>query len=68
MSDQKKIKLIISLAILIIIALFAIVLFQIVNISKSKKEIANQQKQIHQLEKQLNFYEKTPNTDYEEII
>ena len=67
MTGQKKVKLVISLAILIIVALFAIVTIQIVNISKAKKEISNQQKQIQQLEKQLNSYEKTPNADYEEI-
>ena len=67
MSIQKKVKLLISLAILIIIALFSIVVIQIINISKANKEIHRQQEQIQRLENQLDSYNKTPNTDFEEI-
>lgn len=52
---------------MIIIALFATVIIQIVNISSVKNEIAKQQEQIEQLEKQLDSYKKTPNDDYETI-
>ncbi len=67
MTIQKKVKLIISLAILIIIALCVTVVFQVVNISKINKEIHAQEKQIQQLENQLDAYSKLPGTDYEEI-
>ena len=67
MSVQKKIKFLILIAILIVISLCTVVTFQIVNITKAKKQINNQQQQIQRLENQLDSFNKTPDNDYEEI-
>lgn len=67
MTQTRKVKFLISLAILIIVALFAVTIVQIVKINTAKNQIAKQQEQIQQLEKQLNSYEKTPNGDFETI-
>ena len=67
MSIQKKVKFLISLAILVLIALCSVVVVQTFNISKAKKQLANQKHQIEQLEKQIDSYEKQPGSDYEEI-
>ena len=67
MNSTARIKFVIAVALLIIIALFSIVVFQLINISKIKKEINAQQHQIQQLEKVLDQNNKTPNTDYDSI-
>lgn len=69
MNNQKKVKFLIAVAMLFAIALFVIVVAQIVNISKTQNKLANQQQQIEQLEKELDYYKnKLPNEDYEEIV
>lgn len=51
---------------LIIIALFVVVVIQLVNISKIKNQIESQQQQIETLDKELDYYKnKQPNEDYE---
>ena len=68
MENQKKVKLLIILSILIIVALFTVIVFQLVNIFKSKKELASQQQKIEQLEEDLDYYKnKLPNEDYKVI-
>ena len=68
MENQKKVKLLIILSILIIVALFTVIVFQLVNIVKSKKELASQQQKIEQLEEDLDYYKnKLPNEDYKVI-
>ena len=69
MNNQKKVKALFSLSILIIVALFVTVVFQLVNIVKIKNNINSQKQQIEQLEQQLDYYEnKEPETNYEEVI
>ena len=69
MNNQKKVKLLIAFAMLIVVALFVTVVAQIVNISKTQNKLANQQQQIEKLEKELDYYKnKLPNEDYEEIV
>ena len=69
MNNQKKVKFLIAVAMLFAIALFVIVVAQIVNISKTQNKLANQQQQIEQLEKELDYYKnKLPNEDDEEIV
>ena len=68
MTPQKKVKFLIGLAILIVIILFSVVVFQIIQINKTKTEIANQEKQIEQLQQELDYHKnKQPSSDYEEI-
>ena len=67
MTPTKKVKLIILLAVIIFIALFGTVIIQIVKINKAEREISKQQEQIQMLEKQLDSYSKSPNTDYETV-
>ena len=67
MTPTKKVKLIILLAVIIFIALFGTVIIQIVKINKAEREISKQQEQIQLLEKQLDSYSKSPNTDYETV-
>ena len=67
MVATKKVRLIISLAVILIIALFAIVVVQVFNITKAKREISRQQDEIYQLEKQLDSFTKLPDSDYEVV-
>ncbi len=68
MNNPKKVKLIISLATLILVALFVIVCFQLVNIIKIKNKLSSQNKTIHQLERTLDYYkDKIPDNNYDEI-
>jgi len=53
----KRIKFIIFLAVTILIALFALTVFQLIDLYKTKKELASQREQISQLEKELDFYQ-----------
>lgn len=57
MNVQKKVKLTIVFAIVLIITLFAISIAQIVFITKAKNEIRQQQEQIKQLDEKLAKYE-----------
>ena len=69
MKNQKKVKFLIAIAMLFAIALFVIVIAQIVNIAKTQTKLTNQQQQIEKLEKELDYYKnKLPNQDYEEIV
>jgi len=67
MNSTARIKFVIAVALLIAVALCSVVVIQLVNISKIKKEINAQQYQIQQLEKELDQNNKTPNTDYDSI-
>lgn len=68
MKTQAKVKFLITMAIIVLIAMFALVGFQLVRLSQARKKIALQQQQISLLQKQLDSYEKTPDTNYEDII
>ena len=69
MNNQRKVKFLIATAMLFAIALFVVVIAQIVNITKTQNKLTNQQQQIEQLEKELDYYKnKLPSEDYEEII
>lgn len=67
MKSQAKVKGIILLAIFIMIALFVVIGFQLFNIIKIKKEINAQQQTISELQQQIDYYEKTPNSEHENI-
>lgn len=52
----KRIKFIITLATIILAALFVITIFQLVDLYKTKKVLIAQREQISQLERQLDYY------------
>ena len=56
MKPQMKIKLIITFCIILALSLFVLSVYQLVEISKAKKQIYQQEKQIEQLEKELDYY------------
>ena len=53
----KRIKFIIFLAVTILIALFVLTIFQLIDLHKTKKELTSQREQISQLEKELDYYQ-----------
>lgn len=53
----KRIKFIIFLATTLLIALFSLTIFQLVDLYKTKKELASYREQISQLEKELDYYQ-----------
>ena len=68
MTDKTKIKLLISFAILLVAILITVVIIQIVDITKTKKELANQQQQINELTRELDYHKnKESNSDFETI-
>lgn len=68
MNNQKKVKALISFLILIVVTLFVVSIFQIVNINKTKNKLIEQEKQIERLEQELDYHKnKNPNDDYEVI-
>ena len=68
MNVQKRVKLIISTAFIIALALIAVVVFQLIKINIANQTIQKQQAQIEQYQNQLDNYGKTPNSDYEGIL
>lgn len=69
MNNQKKVKSLISLAILIIVTLFVVVTIQLVNIIKIKNNLNSQNQRINQLEQQLDYYEnKNVENNHEGIV
>ena len=54
--NGKRIKFIIFLAVIVLIALFTLTIFQLVDLHKTKKELTSQRDQITQLEKELDYY------------
>ena len=68
MRSEKKIKFLIFLSILLVVSLLTIVVFQIVNINKINNRLDSQNKQITQLEKDLDYYKnKQPESNFETI-
>ena len=68
MTSQKKVKLLISFALLIIVTLFAVTVFQLVNIIIKQNKLNEQQQIIAQLEEKLDYYNnKQPESEYETI-
>ncbi len=68
MNSQKKVKFLIFLAILVVITLFVVIVFQLVNIIRINNKLDSQYQQISQLEEQLDYYKnKQPQSDYETI-
>lgn len=69
MKNQKKIKTIFSLAILIVVSLLVVIGFQLFNIIKTQNTIKKQNQTIHQLEQELDYYQnKNLDNAYEEIV
>ena len=68
MRSQKKVKLLLFCAMIIIIALLFTTIYQIVTIQKNNNTINEQNKQISQLEKELEYHNnKSPETNYTPI-
>ena len=57
MNQQRKVKAIIILAIIVVIALLTLTISQLVFIAKAKKELNTQKQQIEELNKKLDYYE-----------
>ena len=55
MKPNKRIKFLITLAITIVISLFVCVIFQIVNLNKTRRKIEQQREQIERLEKEIDY-------------
>lgn len=67
MKSQAKVKFIILLSIMVMVALFVIIGFQLFKIGKVKKQISAQQYQIQQLQKELDYYNNIPNGPHNSI-
>ncbi len=67
MKSQTKVKMLISFAIIVLVALFVLIGFQLVNIHKANKQLKAQQQQISQLQQQIDSFEKQPGSDHETI-
>lgn len=68
MNNKRKVKSLICLLILIVVTLFTISIFQIVDINKTKHKLAKQDQQIEKLKEELDYHKnKNPNEDYEVI-
>ena len=68
MQSQRKIKFLIALALLLIICLLTVVVFQLINISKTNKKISLQQEQIQQLQQELDYHKnKLPSEKYNPV-
>ena len=67
MKATKKVKFIIFIATLIILTLFATVITQVVKINIAENKISKQQQQTELLEKELDSYEKNPDSDFEPV-
>lgn len=68
MQNQIKIKFIILVAIIIPIALFGIVGFQLFKINQTNKKLHKQEQQIELLQEQLDYYEnKAPSGEHDSI-
>ena len=57
MQGEKRIKLLISTAILLVVALLGLSIFLLVCINNKKTELLNQQQEISKLQSQLDYYE-----------
>ncbi|MBQ8615857.1 MAG: hypothetical protein IJ415_04750 [Clostridia bacterium] len=68
MKSQTKVKSVILLAIVILIALFGLVGFQLFKIIQANNKIESQQQQIANLQQQVDYYNnKSPNSNHEII-
>ena len=68
MKSQAKVKFFILLAIMVVVALFGLLGFQLYKIIQANKQISLQQQQISSLQKQMDYYEnKLPNTEHDNI-
>ncbi len=54
--NEKKVKLFLTLAIVIIVALLATSVFQLISLNQKRAEITKQQQQIIELSNQLSYY------------
>ena len=61
MKTRSKVKILILLAVLIVVALIAISVFQLVKIIQTQNKITSQEQQIEQLEKELDYYKNKAN-------
>lgn len=69
MKSQAKIKSIIFLATIALVALFAIVVTQLIFINKTRKELNLEKQQLQELNKKLDYYEnKYPNDEGFDIV
>ena len=68
MNNPRKVKFLLSLATIALVALFAVVCFQLTNIIKIKNKMASQENTIQQLEQTIDYYkDKIPNNNHDEI-
>ena len=67
MRSQSKVKLVILLAIILLLALLTITGFQLVKIYQANKTISQQKNQIEQLQQQIDNLNNQPNSDHEVI-
>lgn len=69
MKSQAKVKFVIFLALIIIVAMLSLLCFQLVKINQVKKKIYSQQQQISQLQEQLDYFNnKTTDSEHDSII
>ena len=68
MNSQAKVKAVILLAIVIMIALFSVIGFQLYKIIDIKREISSQQQTISKLQQQIDYYEKAPDGAHDNIV
>lgn len=61
--SKARIKLISALAILLVVALFVVVIFQLVSISQKKNELALKQAEIDRIQQELAYYENQKSED-----
>lgn len=68
MQSQGRIKFLIFLATIILVGLFVFSIYQIVDLSKTRKQLTEQQEIIQQLEEEIDYLKnKQPDQDYETI-
>lgn len=67
-TNPKKFKAILIFCVLAIIFLIALSTFLTIKVHAAKKELANQQQKLTELEQTINDYENLPNNNNSEII
>ncbi len=69
MNSPRKVKFLIILALLIVVTLLTVIVFQLCNIIKTNNKLKSKQDQIERLEKEIDYWQnKQPESDYEVIL
>ncbi len=63
MKANSKVKMVISLAIILIVALFVISVFQLVAINKKQRELSAKQTEVERLTNMLEYYKEHKNNE-----